>query len=587
MRAATVAAGERFADLVVLGGRLVEVHTGRLLPADVAVAGPRIAAVGDIGHCIGPETERVDAAGLYVLPGFVEPHFHVGGSQLPIEGLAEVLVPLGTVVLSTCFYEPAVIAGPGTVDELLARSAGTGLDVLLSPFYAAALGLGQFGNPGRFTLDDLAALVRHPACVELREWNYATAKLPLSALRDAWEAALERRVVVGGHLEGLGGPALQAAVALGARSDHETGTAEEAVEKARAGVNVQMREGSGARDLDALLRAITELGADARCFSFSTDEQELASLMRVGHIDHKLRRAVAAGVAPVDAVRMATHNAALSLGVADDYGSVAAGRIASIALVEDLAGFRVAKVLSRGVPSAEDGRYLLAPPRQPYPAGWGGTVRIDRALTAEAFLLDAPDGQPTVRVIGLTPSSLLTDELTEEVVIEGGRLAEPRSGLTKLAVIDRHEGGDAATVALIRGLGIRWGAFAATVNPGLMDLMVAGVDEEDMAVAANRVVALQGGIAVARGGSVVAEVALPLLGIFSGAPAAETADRCLAVERALRDELGSPVDGVLTSAGFACLAVSIPRLKVCARGLVRVSRSGHEQVSLVADEAEQ
>jgi adenine deaminase len=479
-----------------------------------------------------------------------------------------------------------VIAGRGAVDELLERSVGTGLDVLLSPFYAAALGLGEFGNPGRFTVDDLSTLVRHPGCVELREWNYSIAKAPVPGLREAWESALERRVVVGGHLEGLRGSALQASVALGARSDHETATAEEAVEKARAGVTVQIREGSGARDLDALIRAITELGADPRCFSFSTDEQELSSIVRVGHIDHKLRRAVAAGAAPIDAVRMATLNAALSLGLADEYGAVAAGRIAAIVLVEDLSSFRVVKVLSRGVPSAEDGRYLLAPARRPYPADWTRTVRIDRTLTDDSFLLDAPDGTPTLRVIGLTPGSLLTDELEEPVALEGGRLAGVPDGLAKLAVIDRHENGAAATVGLIRGLGIASGAVAATINPGLMDLMVIGVDEHDMAVAANRVIELQGGIVVAREQAVVAEVALPLLGIFAQESAAETADRCLAVERAIADELGSPVEGLLTSAGFACLAVSIPRLKVCARGLVRVDRSGQEKVGLVVEEPE-
>ena len=584
MHAAEVAAGERPADLVLSGGRVVEVFTGRILPLDVALAGPRIAAVGDVSHCVDGSTEVLDCSGLYVLPGFVETHLHVGGSQLGVEGLAEVLVPLGTVALGTCFYEPATIAGAGAVEELLSRACGTGLDVLLSPFHAAALGLGEFGNLGRFGLEDLVRLVRHPACVELREWNWGVAKIPLPELREAWEAALAGRVTVGGHLEGLTGPTLQASVALGVRSDHETGTAAEAIEKTRAGVTVQMREGSGARDLDALLRAITEQGADPRCFSFSTDEQELASLVRDGHIDRKLRLAVAGGVAPLDAVRMATLTAATSLGVEDDYGSVAPGRVASLTLVEDLASFRVSLCIARGRLAAENGAYLLRTPAAPYPEEWLDTIRLDRRLDASDFRLAAPDGRASVRVIGITPGSLLTEELIEEAGIADGRLTGPATGLAKLAVLDRHEGGSRGATGLVRGLGIKAGALASTVNPGMMNLMVVGIGEEDMALAANRVLELGGGIAVARDGEVRAEVALPLFGILSDAPVPETVAACEEIAATIEHDLGSPIDGLLTTAGFACLAVSIPSLKICDRGLVRVWRDRQESVELVAGE---
>ena len=574
--AAEVAAGRRPADLVLRGGRIVEVHTGRILPRDVAVAGSRIAAVGDVSYCTGPETEVLDCRDRYVLPGFVEPHLHIGGSQLSIEGLAPVLLEHGTVAVGTCFYEPAVIVGAEAVTELLARAAETQLDVLLSPFHAAALGLGAFGNLGRFGLDDLLRLVAHPACVELREWNWHVAQIPLAELQEAWRAALERGVTVGGPLEGLTGPVLQASVALGAQSDHETGSVEEAIEKVEAGVVVQMREGSGARDLAALVHAITEQGADPRCFAFSTDEQELASLVTDGHIDHKLRLAVAAGVPPVEAVRMATLNAAASLGVQRDYGAVAPGRVASLAVVDDLASFRVTTCVARGAVVAES-----ASPR-PYPAAWRDTVRIDRTFEADDFALDVADGAAPVRVIGVTEGSLLTEELVETIDVETGRLQPRPPGLAKIAVFDRHEGGARGTVGLIRGSGVEAGAFATTVNPGMMNLVAVGTAEDDMAIAANRVVELGGGVVVARDGEVRSEVALPLLGILSDAPAPEVAAACLALDRALSDELASRVSGLLTTVGFACLAVSIPTLKICDRGLVRVARDSQEGVELLA-----
>jgi adenine deaminase len=583
MHAAEVAAGDRPADLVLRGGRVVEVFTGRILPLDVAVAGPRIAAVGDVAHCVDSTTEVLDCGGLYILPGFVEPHLHVGGSQVCVEGLAEVLVPCGTVAVATCFYEPATIAGADAVEELLSRADGTGLDVLLSPFHAAALGLGSFGNLGRFAPADLVRLVRHAACVELREWNWSVAKIPLPELKEAWEAALTGRIAIGGHLEGLTGPPLQASVALGARSDHETGAASEAVEKARAGLTVQMREGSGARDLDALLRAITEHGADPRCFSFSTDEQELASLVQDGHIDHKLRLAVAGGIGPVDAVRMATLTAAANLGAENEYGSVAPGRIASLALVDNLASFRVRVCVVRGRLAAEDGTYLIGSDPAPYPREWLDTTRCQRRLAPGDFALPAPDGSVRVRVIGITPGSLLTDELVEQVELVEGRLTGPAAGLAKLSVFDRHEGGIRGATGLVRGLGIEAGALASTVNPGMMNLMAVGVDERDMALAANRVVELGGGIVVARDGDVRAEVPLPLFGILSVAPVRETAAACTGVAEAIANDLGSPVEGLLTTVGFACLAVSIPSLKMCDRGLVRVHRDRQEAVELVCE----
>jgi adenine deaminase len=584
LAAADVAAGRRPADLTLRGGRVVDVYSRRIRSADVAIAGRRIAAVGSVEQCIDASTETVDVSGLFVLPGYVEPHFHIGGSQLAIERLAEVLVPRGTAALSTCFYEQAFIGGMAAVQELLRRSTGTGLDVLLSPFHAAVLGIGQFGVQSKFTFADLLAMVEDPRCVELREWNYATACLPIAELREAYDAALRGRRVIAGHLEGLEAPQLQASVCLGAASDHETATSAEALERVSCGVNVQIREGSGARDLEALARAITDHGADPSGFSFSTDEQELHSLVDDGHIDHKVRSAVALGIAPIDAVAMATLGASRSLGIERDYGSVAPGRVASLVVVEDLRGFETRLTLSAGALSSERGAYRLAVPREPYPGEWLRTVRVDRRLEADDFALPVDDGSARLRIIGATPGALLTDELEELVDVRDGKVVEADPDLAKIAVIDRYEGGDQAAVGLIRGLGVERGALAATVNPGVMNLMVLGVDESAMALAANRVVEVGGGIAVASDGAVQAEVALPLFGILSGAPAAETTEACRKVAVAVRDRLGCPWNGVLTNAGFSCLAVAIPRLKITDRGLVRVARDRHEPVPLLVEQ---
>jgi adenine deaminase len=580
-RAARVAAGEAPADIVLEGGRIVEVYTGRVLAADVAIAGDRIAAVGDVSACVGPSTERIDCTGRFVLPGFVEPHLHIGSSQLTIERLAEVLVARGTTAMSTCFYEPAIVGGLDAVLECVERAEGTGLDVMLSPF-AGSLGQGELGS-SRLTPDELRGLLAHERCVEVREWSYPSHQLPGS--REMYVEAMRRGRVIGGHLEGLTGSMLQASAALGCCSDHETATAEEALEKARAGVIVQVREGSAARDLANVVRAITEYGADPMCFAFSTDEQELDSLVEDGHMDYKMRLAVAQGLSPVDAVRLATIGGARSLGVERDYGAVAAGRVASLVVVDDLASFRVRRVIAQGRVAAEDHRYLLDTSPRPYREAWSNTVRVAREFTAEDFLLPV-DGTATVRVIGVTPGSLLTEELVERLDLTGGRLPAGQ-GLAKLAIADRHDASGRIGVGPVRGLDIERGAVATPINPGAVNLMVIGVDEQDMAIAANRVAELRGGIVVVRDGEIRAEVALPIWGIVTDRPVGETAAECIAVARALREELGCPHHGILGNAGFACLPAAIPSLKMSDHGLVRVDRiTGRELVSLEVEPSE-
>ena len=572
--AAAVAMGERPADLVLRNGRVVDVYNGRIIDAAVAIAGDRIASVGDVRSAVGDTTRELDCAGLYVLPGFVEPHLHIGSSQLSIERLAEVLVPRGTVAMSTCFYEPAIVTGPVAVDDLIERSLPTGLDILFSPF-GGALGQGPLGA-SRTTPEDLLRMIQHERCVEFREWSYPNSKFP--GMRELWEEALRRKLAIGGHLEGLRGDLLQASVALGACSDHETATAEEAFEKAMSGVIVQAREGSAARDLANVVRAITEHGADPSCFAFSTDEQELESLVRDGHIDHKMRMAVREGIAPIDVVRMATLTSARSLGVERNYGAVAAGRLASLVLVDDLADFRVRRVLSRGRMAGEDHAYTLEPSTASYPDDWQRTVRMARPLTADDFALPGAGGR--LRVIGITPGSLITAELQERVELDDGRV-RAGGGLAKIAVADRHEASGRIGVGLVRGLDIAAGAVATTINPGMSNMMVLGTDEEAMALAANRVAELQGGIVVARDGAIRAEVALPIFGMLSHAPLAETAKACLSVADSIRDDLGCPHSGMLTSAGFACLPSIIPDLKICDHGLVSVDRvAGGEIVPL-------
>lgn len=576
-RVADVAAGRAPADAVLRGATLVDVHMRSLRRADVALAGERIAAVGAVDHCVGPATEIHDCSGMYVMPGFIDPHLHLGFSQVTVERLAEMLVPLGTVAVSSCLAEAAAIVGRDGVEEQLDRAEGTGLDLLLSIFAACAYG------PSDLSEEDLAALVAHPRCVELREWSDRLNHGGSPAVRAAWEEAVRRGRAIAGHLEGQSGAELQASAALGVLNDHETVTVEEAIERAQLGITVQMRQGSGARDMLRLLPAVTEHGAHPDMFSFCSDEQELSDLAVNGHIDGKLRLAVANGLAPIEAVRMATINAARSMGIDRDYGAVTPGKLASLAVVENLNDFRVVMTFSRGRLMARDGRYLGEIRTEPYPARWSDTMHVARALTSDDFKLDLPDGRHTVRVIGSTEAVIKTRELTETVEVAAGRLVGA-PGIAKLAMADRHEASGRVAVSLIAGLGIEHGALAATVNAGAFNLMVVGVDEQAMALAANRAVELRGGIVVARDGKIHAELALPLLGIVSHEPLEQTIEAARAIAAATRDVLGSPYEQLVPCVGFACLP-AIGELGMTDRGIVRVSAAGRELVPLAVGDA--
>lgn len=572
---ADVAAGRAPADLIVAGATLVDVPMGRLRRADVAIAGQRIAAVGKVGHCHGPATEVHDRSGLFLLPGLLDPHMHIGFSQVSVERLAEVLVPSGTVAVSSCLSESGSIAGLAAVEDQLDRADGTGLDLLLSVFYACALG----PMLGRFSDEDLLALLRDERCVELREWSDRCRDLP-GSLAGARDEAVRLGRAIAGHLEGQAGPQLQAAAALGVRSDHETTTVEGALERVRLGISVQLRHGSAGCDLERLLPAITEHGAPAELFSFCSDGEDLHQLVAHGHVNALMRRAVGLGLAPLDAVTMATLGAARCMGVERDYGAVLPGRLASLALAEDLSSFRVAATYSRGGLLAEGGRYLGDVDHEPYPRAWSETVHMARPLSAADFALDLPDGTATVRAIGVADGVLATTEQLQTVEVSGGRLAGSHA-LAKIAVADRHRGSGDLGVGLIAGLGIEHGALASTINAGAFNLMTVGVDEEDMALAANRAAELGGGIVVARDGAVRAELALPLFGIVSDAPLAESTSAAAAVAAAIRDALGAPGERVVACAGFACLG-AVPALRISDAGLLRVSPEGEREPTTLA-----
>ncbi len=569
-----VARGDVPADLVVVKGKLVNVNSGEIYAAEVAVKGDRIAAIGDVQHTVGPETRVIDAEGRYLCPGLIDGHIHLGGSQLSMTEFARAVVSHGTTVICTDFYEIGVVAGRRAIRFALDELNATPVKVLLNIPPHAYLGHGSLGNTNNITTEDVFALLGWPECIGLGEWNMFVASIPAPGVRELTEAVWEQKKLMGGHFGGVSSTLANATAALGIYSEHEAMSAAEALDRLRLGVHIQAREGSAGRDLRHVVKAITEHKADPRHFSFSTDEQEADSLIIDGHVDHKIRTAIRCGVAPLTAVQMATINAAEYFRISDDMGSIGPGKVADIVFVEDLAAFKVSTVIADGKLVAQDGKYVGELKAPDYPDYFYNTIKIARMTVPEDFAVEAPaapGGTAKVRVIGVTEGNLVTEERPLDLPVRDGEVQpDPAQDVMKIAVLDRYEASGRIGRAFVQGFRIKAGAIGSSFNPGQMNLMVAGTNDADMSLVANRIAELGGGYVVARDGEILGELPLPLLGLFSDEPAEQVVQRIQGINQAIASDLGTDFAGLHTSVAFVCLAVSIPSLKVCDLGLADV-----------------
>ncbi len=557
-RRLSVARGDEPADVVLSGGRVLSVFTGELLEADVAISGRHVAGVG--GGYEG--RDRVDVSGLTLLPGFVDGHMHLESTKLTIDEFARAALPWGTTTAVVDPHEIANVFGVDGVRAMLRSADQVPLDVYVmvsscvpaSPFESN----GATVTPeeiGRFLEEEpnaigLAEMMDFPAVVSGAD--DAVAKL----------LAAEGRHV-DGHAPGLSGMSLNAYLAAGVMSDHECTTLEEALEKRRLGMWIMIREGSAARNLEALLPMVLRHGP-TNCL-LCTDDLEPDHLVEHGHVNDVIRKAVALGCPPADAVSMATLNAARYHRLAE-HGAVAPGYLADIVAVPDLVSFRPAKVWKDGRLVAEEGRALGVPNVEP-PSWMRGSVHIAEIRADDLAI--AANGR--VRVIGVEPGTIVTRSLVDEPLRRDGfAFADPERDLAKIAVIERHRATGRIGLGFVRGFGIRRGAIASTHAHDAHNLGVIGVNEDDMAVAANRLRETGGGQLAVVDGQVLAEIPCPIGGLLSDLPADEVASRVHELAKAA-GELGVTLPSPFMAMSFLALSV-VPELKLTDRGLVDVER---------------
>ena len=548
-----VARGDAEPDLVVEGGRVFSSFTREWLDGDVAVADGRIAGVGryDGG-------ERVDASGRFVVPGLIDAHVHVESSKLLPAEFARVVVAHGTTAVVCDPHELANVLGADGAHWMLDASSGLPLRVfVMAPSCVPASALES--ARGVLGPEDMAGILRRGRALGVAEvMDFPSVIAGDPAVLD--KVALHPHV--DGHAPGVLGAELDAYAAAGIRSDHEATTWEEALEKRRRGLWVLLREASNARNLSALLELVRRHGPEY-C-AFCTDDREPDMLVEEGHIDAMCRQAVAEGIAPEDALVMATLHPARCHGLAD-LGAIAPGFRADLVVLEDLVSFRAAVVIAGGAVAARDG--VVLPFAAPPVPDWVRDT-VNAAPLAEGDLDLGPAGE-RVRVIDMIAGQLITLAAEEPPTVAGGRVvADPERDLAKLAVVERHHATGRVGVGLVRGFGLRAGAFASTVAHDAHNAVVVGVDDASMAACVERLVELGGGIAVALDGAIRGELALPVAGLLSEEPAEAVVERLGELVALLREQ-GVQGEAPFMTLSFLALSV-IPELKLTDRGLVDV-----------------
>lgn len=550
-----VARGDRVADTVLRGGRVLNVFTGEVETVDVALHQGTVAGLGE-GY---QGRETVDLDGSFVLPGFLDAHVHVESSLATPAEFARAVLPRGTTTVVSDPHEIANVHGLEGIRYMLDASEGLPLTVfVMASSCVPATDMSTSG--ATLEAEALASLLEHPRVLGLAEvMNFPGVIHGTPGVLAKLEAFRGRPV--DGHAPGVTGAALNAYVAAGPGSDHECTTADEAREKLRRGLHVFFRQATNARNLGDLLPALTP--SNARRVCLCTDDRQPADLLDEGGIDGMLRTVIDAGVDPVEAVRLATLNPSEFFGL-KDRGAVAPGRRADLVVVEDLRALSIRQVWSGGrrvsVPrpgEAWPGASTVAPPEP----------SMDLSLPPDPFRIPAREGR--VRVVEAVPGQLVTGSLLlEPTVRDGAVVADPDRDLLKLAVVERHTGSGRVGLGLLRGMGLRAGALAGTVAHDHHNVIVAGADDLSMETAVRAVADARGGLAVARGRELLALLALPVGGLMSPRPMEEVRsllDRAVGAARGL----GSPLHDPFMALSFLGLEV-IPALKLTDRGLVDV-----------------
>ncbi|MCZ4268114.1 adenine deaminase [Rhodobacteraceae bacterium G21628-S1] len=568
------AAGRSPADTVIRNGKWVNVHTREVLDGhDIAIKAGRIAYVGpDASYCTGPNTQVIEAEGRYMVPGLCDGHMHIESGMLTPAEFARAVIPHGTTTMFTDPHEIANVLGLEGVrlmhDEALLQPVN--IYTQMPSCAPSAPGLETTGY--EISAEDVTEAMTWPGIIGLGEMMNFPGVANGDAKMLAEIAATQRAgKTVGGHYASPDlGPDFAAYVAGGPADDHEGTCEADAIARMRQGMRAMVRLGSAWYDVEAQITAITEKGLDPRNFILCTDDCHSGTLVNDGHMNRVVRHAIDCGCDPLVAIQMATINTATHFGLEREIGSITPGRRADVILTSDLKTLPIEVVIARGQIVAEAGSIKVECPHLDWPDTARGTVHLGHELTAKDFELAAPEGANavTANIIGVVENQAPTKALKAELPVENG-LVEGKGDICQIALVERHRATGGVTNAFVSGFGYEGKmAMASTVAHDSHHMIVVGTDRAQMALAANRLAGVGGGITIFRDGEELALVELPIAGLMSDSPASEVAANAQKLVEAM-EACGCKLNNAYMQHSLLALVV-IPELRISDLGLVDV-----------------
>lgn len=569
---ARVAAGAEKAELVIRDARLVNVCTAEIQAGvDVAIAEGRIALVGDASHCIGETTKVIDAAGQYIAPGFMDAHIHVESAMISVGEYARAVVPHGTTAIFMDPHEICNVCGPEGVKTMIEDAKRAPLKAISNVPSCVPAVPGFEDTGAHIGPEDIREMMGWDGVMGLGEMmNFPGVIGGDEAVHGELMETLKADQVITGHYSVPDtGAGLNAYIASGVRCCHESTRAEDVLEKMRRGMYALIRYGSAWHDLPVIIRAVLDNRVDDRFACLVSDDTHPDTLIEDGHLDHIVRCAIKEGLDPVKAIQFVTINAATCFRMDHEMGSIAPGKCADIVFFDDLNDIRITRTIIDGDVVAENGKMTVEIGKPSFPASVYNTMHVGRTITPESFRIAAPEGLETAktRVIEIIPNRVGNTERLIDLPVKGGCVeADPESDIMKMAVFERHRATGKAGFGFVKGFGLKKGAMAQTVAHDAHNLLVAGTNDADMALAANALIECGGGLCAVADGKVLARVPLPIAGLMNDLPVEEMAARVAKLSDAWR-QMGCTLNSPYMTLALIPLAC-LPELRLTNRALV-------------------
>ena len=557
--------GDIKADTILQHCRILNVNTKEVYEADIAIKSGFIVGIGDVSDLKDASTEIIEVNYRYISPGLLDGHVHFESSMVTLSRFARKAMEHGTTGIVIDPHEIANVLGKRGIELILEEAKHLPLNIFAT--ISSCVPATPFETAGAsIDVADVRLLMDNDMVVGLGEVMDFPAVLNGDAQKMAMiQAAYDRGLVVDGHAPGLTGPDLWGYIAAGISSDHESLTYDEALEKLRLGMKLMLREGSAAKSLDNFLPRLLEEGVSLENVFFVTDDKHPEDLL-AGHMDTIVRKAIALGLSPLDAVSMCTINTARHYRIDHLVGSVSIGRRADLVILDDLESFRIHSVIAGGAPIE------VQAPAFDYPDFVFDTIRYREIIPEDLQIIGAPDCKISVNVIKVFPDQIFTEKDNAELITDGTGilLPEVKKDILSTAVIERHGKNGNIGLGYVRGFGLRSGAFAQSIGHDSHNVVVTGTNHTDMALAANTIREMKGGIVLVQNGQVLDSLPLPFAGLLSVRPVEEVALKFEELHKTIKD-MGCRLPAPFITHSFIALPV-IPELRLTDRGLFDVGQ---------------